>query len=57
MAPVLQFRSGDAEFGEIALPADEAARMNRAAWHHGHFAPKSAPRHRDFGAGKVGLIN
>jgi len=55
MAPVLQFDCGIAEFGDIALPAGEAARMNRAAWRHGHFAPKSAPQHRDFGAGKVGL--
>ena len=57
MVPALQFNCGVAHFGDILLPADEAARMNRAAWHHGHFAPKSAPRHRDFGAGKVGLIN
>jgi hypothetical protein len=32
MAPVLQFHGGVADFGEIASSADEAARMNRAAW-------------------------
>ena len=32
IAPALLFRNGDAEFGEIALPSGEAARMNRAAW-------------------------
>jgi hypothetical protein len=56
MAPALQFHGDVAHFGDVSLPAAEAARMNRAAWRHGHFAPKSAPRHRDFGAGKVGLI-
>jgi len=55
MAPAVQVRCEAAELGELALPVQKAARMNRAAWRHGHFAPKSAPQHRDFGAGKVGL--
>ena len=32
MAPALQFHDGAAEFGEFALPAGKAARVNRAAW-------------------------
>jgi hypothetical protein len=32
------------------------ARETQVAWRQVHFAPKSAPQHRDFGAGKVGLI-
>jgi hypothetical protein len=32
MAPAFQLRGGVAEFGGVTLPAQEAARMNRAAW-------------------------
>jgi hypothetical protein len=56
MAPAFQLRCDIATFGDTASPTGEAARVNRPAWRHGHFAPKSAPQHRDFGAGKVGLI-
>jgi len=56
IAPVVQFCVEVAEFGGLSLPAQEAARMNRAAWRNGHFAAKSEPQHRDFAAGKVGTI-
>src|SRR5262249_60793825 len=56
IAPVVQFCVEVAEFGGLSLPAQEAARMNRAALRNGHFAAKSAPQHRDFAAGKVGGI-
>jgi hypothetical protein len=56
MAPALNLRFNVADLGHYRPAAGAAARMNRAAGRHGHFAPKSAPQHRDFGAGKVGLI-
>ena len=37
----------------VRLPG---ARETQVAWRQVHVAPKSAPQHRDFGAGKVGLI-
>jgi len=33
----------------------EVAWQSQSTWRRGHFAPKSAPHHRDFGAGKVGV--
>jgi hypothetical protein len=42
--------------GIYPLVAREMARVTRAIWPRFRFAPKSAPQHRDFGAGKVGLI-
>jgi len=56
MAPTLHLHTLIAECGTLVMPTREAARGTRAAWRHGHFAPKFAPDRRNFGAGKVGLI-
>jgi hypothetical protein len=56
MAPTLQLNIVIADVGALAVPVGEATRGTRAAWRHGHFAPKFAPDHRNFGAGRVGLI-
>jgi len=56
MAPAVNRTAQVAELGGDPIPTREAARMNRAAWRHGHFAAKSAPQHRDFAAGKVEAV-
>jgi len=56
MSPAVNRTAQVAELGGDPIPTREAARMNRAAWRHGHFAAKSAPQHRDFAAGKVEAV-
>ena len=41
----------------VQLLAADSAWETQASWRHGHFAAKSAPQHRDFAAGKVGIIH
>jgi hypothetical protein len=54
MAPAFQLYIVTADFGALAVPIGEAARGTRAAWRHGHFAPKFAPNHRISGRERKG---
>jgi hypothetical protein len=55
MAPVLLLTAADIERSVALTFVGESAWETQASWRQGHFGPKSAPLHRDFGPGKVGV--
>jgi hypothetical protein len=54
MAPDILLTASNTEARGIYLPMVASAWETQASGRHGRFALKSAPRHRDFRAGKVG---
>jgi len=56
MAPVMLLAMDCGWAAALHLCMRESAWETQASWRHGHFGPKSAPQHRDFGPVKVGVI-
>ena len=55
MAPDFLLTTLSTEARGLYLPAVASAWETQASGRHGRFGPKSAPQHRDFGPGKVGV--